>query len=220
MKVNARYWLNIFDLAHGHSAQRPIQNHIDKPHSLFFAEIKKDDITEKKLMSTNEPVVVPLNMSDLVDDSKMFELFGRVVMFPLDRNVLLVRLQNTADKFDMVAPELTLDMEKMAQGLWYSANPRSKLQPHEVNARIQELSLSANMPEEEVMARRKHMQWRGQDDEAVLEKLAKDEALKAVYETTHADDPMSAMTLVPQAIRTFVIDYNHHPDDSANNFVF
>lgn len=26
MKVNARYWLNIFDLKYGHSAQRPIQN--------------------------------------------------------------------------------------------------------------------------------------------------------------------------------------------------
>jgi hypothetical protein len=44
MKVNARYWLNIFDLKHGHSAQRPIQNQIDKPHSLFFAKISNNDI--------------------------------------------------------------------------------------------------------------------------------------------------------------------------------
>jgi len=44
MKVNARYWLNIFDIARGHSAQRPIQNHIDKPYSIFFPKIKKDDL--------------------------------------------------------------------------------------------------------------------------------------------------------------------------------
>jgi hypothetical protein len=77
-------------------------------------------------MSTNEPVMVPLNVHEYCNDTKMFSLFGRVVMFPLQRNVLLVRLQNSADKFDTVAPELTIDMEKMAQGLWYSANPQNK----------------------------------------------------------------------------------------------
>jgi len=195
MKVNARYWLNIFDLKYGHSAQRPIQNHIDKPHSLFFTKIKKDDIPTSKTMSKNEPVMTPINMFDYVDDAKMFELFGRVVMFPLHKNVVLVRVQNTADKFDMVAPELTIDMEKMAEGLWYSANPQNKKQ--KVDFTIHEMSLSANMPVEEVMARREHMKWRGQDDEDIMQKLEKDEALKAVYENTHSDDLMSEVTLVP-----------------------
>lgn len=54
--------------------------------------------------------MAPLNMVDFVDDWKMFQLFGRVVMFPLQKDVLLVRVQNSADKFDMVAPELTVDM--------------------------------------------------------------------------------------------------------------
>lgn len=52
------------------------------------------------------------------------------------------------------------------------------------------MSLSANMGIEEVVARRDHMQWRGQDDEAIMEKLEKDEVLRAVYETTHEDDDM------------------------------
>ena len=173
----------------------------------------------KKQMSTNEPVMLPLNMSDSVNDAKMFDLFGRVVMFPLDKNVILVRLQNTADKFDMVAPELTLDVEKMAQGLWYSANPQSKKE--KVEARIQEVSLGANMPYEEVMARRENMQWKGKDDQAILDKLAADDALKAMYETTHSDDLMSSVTLVPQAIRAFVFDYNQQAsEESASDFVF
>lgn len=80
----------------------------------------------RKEISSAPPAMVPLNMFDYVDDAKMFELFGRVVMFPLEKNVLLVRVQNSADKFDLVAPELTLDMQKMAQGLWKSANPQAK----------------------------------------------------------------------------------------------
>jgi hypothetical protein len=42
MKVNSRYWLNIFDLEHGYSSQRELQNAIDKPVSLFFAKLPKD----------------------------------------------------------------------------------------------------------------------------------------------------------------------------------
>jgi hypothetical protein len=75
------------------------------------------------------------------------------------------------------------------------------------------------MPEEEVMARREHMKWRGQDDQIIMEKLENDAAMKSVYERTHSDDLMSSITIVPQAIRTFVIDFNH-PSDSTNNFIF
>lgn len=146
-------------------------------------------------MSTNEPLMTPINMFDYVDDAKMFELFGRVVMFPLHKNVVLVRVQNSADKFDTLAPELTIDMEKMAEGLWYSANPQSKKQ--KVDFAIHEMSLTANMPEDEVIARRVRMNWRGKDDEDIIDKLEKDEALKAVYENTHSDDLISAVTLVP-----------------------
>lgn len=73
---------------------------------------------------------------------------------------------------------------------------------------IQEVSLSGNMPEEEVIARRESMKWKGQDDELIKEKLEKDPSLKAVYKTTHAEDLMSEITLVPQAIRAFVLSYN------------
>jgi len=77
------------------------------------------------------------------------------------------------------------------------------------------------MPYEEVMARRENMQWKGKDDQAILDKLAADEALKAMYETTHSDDLMSSVTLVPQAIRAFVFDYNQQAsEESASNFVF
>lgn len=93
---------------------------------MFFAKIAKDDILLGKEVSSNEPLMNPLNVYEFVDDKKMFELFGRVVMFPLWKNMILVRLQNSADKFDMDAPELTIDMNMMAVSLWNSTNPQSK----------------------------------------------------------------------------------------------
>lgn len=201
MKVNARYWLNIFDVERGFSAQRPLQNHLDKPHSLFFAKIEEEEVPVQKSHAS----ILPLNLSDSVSDWKMWQLFGRLVLFPLDRNMVLVRVQNSADKFDMVAPELTMNMEKFAYEMWISANPQSK---SKTTPYIKEVSLSANMAEEEVIERREKMQWKGQDDELIKEKLEGDPELKQLYETTHSDDPMTAVTLVPQAIRSFVIKFD------------
>lgn len=44
MKVNARYWLNIFDLEHEKSSQRELQNAIDKPLTFFFTALEKDEL--------------------------------------------------------------------------------------------------------------------------------------------------------------------------------
>lgn len=161
---------------------------------MFFAKIAKDDILLGKEVSSNEPLMNPLNVYEFVDDKKMFELFGRVVMFPLWKNMILVRLQNSADKFDMDAPELTIDMNMMAVSLWNSTNPQSK---QKVDKYVKEVSLTANMAQDEVVKRREGMKWKGQDDDHILEMLAKDEKMRAVYEITHDEDDLSAITLVP-----------------------
>lgn len=210
MKVNAKYWLNIFDLKHSFSAQRPLQNSLDRPHSLFFAKAEKDDHPTTETI----PPIESLNLIDSVSDWKMWQLFGRLVLFPLDKNMILVRVQNSADKFDNIAPEFTINMEKLAYETWISANPQSK---GKVTPYIKEVSLGANMAETEVIARRESMKWRGQDDEIVRAKLEKDPQLKSIYEDTHSDDPLSAITLVPQAIRSFAIKFD--ASESAQ-FVF
>ena len=73
------------------------------------------------------------------------------------------------------------------------------------------------MLEKEVIARRESMKWKGQDDELIKEMLERDAAKKAVYESTHSEDDFSSITLVPQAIRAFVLSYK--PSDSSK-FVF
>lgn len=131
----------------------------------------------------------------------------------MDRNVVLVRVQNSADKFDMVAPEFKIDLEKLAVDMWYSANPGDD---RIMTPEIKEVSLSANMAYSEIMDRRDKMQWKARDDDAIKAKLERDPALREIYETTHSDDPMAAVTLVPQAIRAFVIKF----DAKDPSFVF
>lgn len=148
--------------------------------------------------------MLPLNLTDSVSDWKMWQLFGRLVLFPVDKNMVLVRVQNSADKFDMVAPELTVNMDKLAFDMWNSANPGDDriMTPY-----IKEVSLSANMAYKEILERREKMQWKARDDELLRAKLEGDPELKELHENTHSDDPTTAITLVPQAIRAFVIKF-------------
>lgn len=105
MKVNSRYWLNIFDLQHGESSQRELQNAIDKPLSLFFTGLENGPIEDNKEIFATESS----SKSDLRDSysNKMdWDKFGRTVLFPLGRNKILARLENSADSFDFYAPDL------------------------------------------------------------------------------------------------------------------
>jgi len=204
MKVNSRYWLNIFDLEHGYSSQRELQNIIDKPVSLFFAKLP-----EGLLKSSGKADFIPVPKAEnsvlaSIKERWTYELFGRTVFFPLGKNKILVRLENSADKFDMYTPTIELNMEKFAYYMWMDANPESKTK---VYPKIFEMDLTANMFEKEAQWRRKKAQWKGKDDAEIEEMLLKDPELKAVYERDHLKDPITAITLVPQEIRTFVIYY-------------
>lgn len=203
MKVNARYWLNIFDLEHEKSSQRQLQNAIDKPLSFFFSEIKKEELSQEAEFIAEESSDL-LDLREALSDKYAFENFGRAVMFPFNRNKIMVRLENIADKFDMYTPDLKINMEKFAYLFWKSANPESKT---EMKFKITEHDLTVNMYEKEVEWMRKKSAWKGQDDEAIKEVLAKDPEMRAVYERDHLADSMDEITLVPQEMRTFVIYY-------------
>jgi hypothetical protein len=152
MKVNSRYWLNIFDLEHGYSMQRELQNEIDKPVSLFFAKLPED-----LLKSSGKASYVPVPKAEKsllasFKDKYAYEMFGRTVFFPLAKNKILVRLENIADKFDMYTPNIEVNMEKFAYIFWMEANPESKTK---VYPKIFEMDLTANMFEKEVVEMRK-----------------------------------------------------------------
>lgn len=50
--------------------------------------------------------------------------------------------------------------------------------------------------------------WKGKDDAEIAEKLLKDPELKALHERDPSQDKMSAINLVPQDMRSFVIYYD------------
>jgi hypothetical protein len=210
MKVNARYWLDIFDLQYGQSSQREIQNAIDKPLTYFFAGLEPGQIEDNKEIfapSSSRNAQISEAFSSVAD----FDKFARVVFFPLGRNKILVRLENSADKFDFYAPTLQLNMETFAKSFWSWANGNIEV---EIESEIYEMDLTANMFEKEVVEMRKRVHWRGVDDEEIAEKLAMNPELKAVYEREHLDDPLTAITLVPQEMRTFAIYYKMHGEET------
>lgn len=144
-------------------------------------------------------------MQDSFDNLTINEKYGRTVLFPLGRNKILVRMENSADKFDTdVDNIIKVDMEKFASLFWEQANPGSKTK---VTPKIYEMDLTANLFEKEVIERKKKFQWKGKDDAEVAEKLLNDPELRQVYETDHSQDSLDSITLVPQAMRTFVIYY-------------
>lgn len=134
-------------------------------------------------------------------------------MFPLAHNKILVRLENSADKFDFYTPNLEVNMEMFADIFWKIANPGSKTKFY---PKIFEVDLTANMLEKEVIEMRKKIQWKGKDDAEIAEKLLNDPELKAVYERDHHSlDKMHAITLVPQDMRSFVIYYAVKKEDET-----
>lgn len=210
MKVNARYWLNIFDLQNGQSSQRELQNSIDKPLTFFFARVPEG------LAKDNKEVFAPKSsrkqepqLRDTFTNADDADRFGRMVFFPLWRNKILVRVENSADKFDFYSPTLQVDMQRFADAYWSSANPLSEVK---VAAQIYEVDLTANMLEKEAVERKKRTQWRGTDDEAIKERMKVDEEFRAVHQPRdHVNEPLSSITLIPQEMRSFVIHYDVKP---------
>ena len=64
-----------------------------------------------------------MDLAESVTDWAAWQQFGRLVMFPIKKNALLVRLQNSADLFDENAKDIKVNLNKFARGLWKSANP-------------------------------------------------------------------------------------------------
>jgi len=103
------------------------------------------------------------------------------VLWPWGRNKIMVRLENNADMFDMwKSADYTVDMEKFAQGFWNMANPTAKWDSSKNSATIDEMDLTVNMLQKEVVE--KKMKWKGQDDGMIELKINASQKLKEIYE--------------------------------------
>lgn len=95
LKVNSRYWLQIFDIGTTKPLQRKQQLVIDQPLQYFFALNYTYNATRP----------APKTYVQLDD----FE-GGKYVVFPLAKNEILVRFENLQDKFDLNTTVLNVDI--------------------------------------------------------------------------------------------------------------
>ena len=130
IKVNARYYMQIFDYTRpGQSRQREQQLLIDQPLQYFFAFNYKADPTIKL---ANSPILSELSSSTFVKQ-------GTWKLFPRKKMQVIVRFENLADKFDAGTETHFINVNKFARDLYQEVNNQ---EPELVD--IREVSLSAN----------------------------------------------------------------------------
>lgn len=182
IKVNARYYLEIFDYSKEKSQQRQQQLLIDQPLQLFFAFTYKEGKTPKSIPSH-------LSLADFDE--------GKYIVFPLAKNKILARFENVGDKFDdeegiFGDGSLKVDINKFAKEFYSDANGESAQK-----VTIVEVDLTNNQAWTEMEAKKSDWTWKGEDDDHRPEPIK----LDPVYQG------QDIVTLEAQRIRSFVIEY-------------
>ena len=105
--VNARYWIDVYDVTTNSSQQRKVQLQVDQPVQLYYAL----DYSQDQALNAEE--------------TKQFEFLGdkgaeylKMLAFPLDRNKIMLRLENLYDVFDGEYPVEYIDLNKLAVHLY------------------------------------------------------------------------------------------------------
>lgn len=114
-------------------------------------------------------------------------------LFPLEKNKVLARFENLADRFDPGSTIGYVDVQEFAMSLYKEANPSSQ---RNIVPRISEVGIShaANK------LSGKNFRWTGADDKSINLKNRE-----------HPKDTAAGVALEPQRIRTFEISYEEKP---------
>jgi len=192
IRVNARYYMHIFDRKLGTSKQRQQQTHIDHPVQYFFAM--------KYLESTT--LATDTQFSSKIREQLSWD-YAHFQMYPMAKNKVMVRLENNFDKFELEGVGLPknepnaqvrfVDLNQFASNLYLEANPKSQMTPSFV---IKELSLSGNQLAQDNEAYKVKNRWIGDDDKT-----------RPKSETPKDRNGMQGIALEPQRIRVFEISY-------------
>ena len=73
-----------------------------------------------------------------------------MVTQPIERNKILIRLENLADYYDDGASPQKVDFSNLCVALWQKANPGVEFSV----ISVQEMSLSGNMPLKDMLSRK------------------------------------------------------------------
>jgi hypothetical protein len=116
LQVNARYYMQIFNSAKGQSLQRSQQIKLQDPLQYFFLfefkESKSMEVLTQKHMS----------LAEAKKDTLFLEQ-GSIKLLPVDRNQIIMRVENLADRFDKSSTQTSyLNIEKLAKDLYQEIN--------------------------------------------------------------------------------------------------
>lgn len=193
IKVNARYYVQIFDYSKEKSQQRQQQMIVDQPLQLFFAfKYAMDEVKGAK---------APVDLS--------FQ--GKYIIFPLAKNKILARFENIGDNFDdeegiFGNSSQKVDIEKFAQKFYEDANSEAATtSAPQVN--IVEVDLTNNQAWIDLEDKKAKWTWKGEDDHLRPEPIKLDPVYKQGQHTE--------VTLETQRIRTFVIEYSVAEEENS-----
>ena len=175
MRTVNTYHTFFSDRSLGKSSQRDLQQTIEEPIKLSWAR-GSDHID-------NEVKRAKIQMPDFDGNLK-------IVLFPVARNKILVRMVNLADLFDGEPSEAPqFDLEGWAKHLYATVNPGAD----SVNVAIVERNLSNSMDYSEMFESRLH--WRTRDGEP-----------EDIFPADRT--PNAVFALEPQRIRVFSVTFS------------
>ena len=86
--------------------------------------------------------------------------------WPLSNGKILLRVENIAYKFDPVTQSVKyVDVNQLASNIYVSANSVNITAP--VGVQVHEVSISDNMPIDNLMVQKRAFRWRGDDDDKI-----------------------------------------------------
>ena len=136
-RAPATYYVEVS--SHRASQQRLVQQKVYDPLQVFFAN-------ELKVSES------PAHIDTLSQDLEAAGISGttKLVLLPLSKNKILVRIENIADP----TLDQQVDLDLLSNALKNSANPKSDLLKSSFSVAITEMSLTGNMPLKEMRDRK------------------------------------------------------------------
>lgn len=144
IKVTAKYYMQIFDTASGASKQRQQQVNLQAPLQYFYSF----SFTESPTKAQN--YLAQLEVVDETGSRNDPFLAIESWTFPVKKNQIIARFANLADRFDFKGLQTRyVNVHSFAQMLLADANKGKA--PGVSSVKIEEISLSGNMPVGEVL---------------------------------------------------------------------
>jgi len=192
ISIQATYTVHFVNKTQTYSKQRFQQLVIEDPVQLNFAF--NFTVTPMAADAKSENLGLPEGIVRVASNGVPPPI--KVTSYPMDRNLLMVRIENVGDLFDYPKNSTLqdtvayVDLSALAKDFWYKANGQST-QLSRIN--IEEMQLTGVQNQADM--KKKRYQWKGVDDGQVVEP------------TLPKDLPNNVIALSAQRIRNFYFEY-------------